>query len=101
MKWMDEFCFCIQIIPKFYSLDLKKKKNCILIIIAFNKYSHLTQQELHRRYEGTPESTKTKALQTVIDMKVQFKKIFIFFGKQRGHMLLSHSLLFMACRMQN
>ncbi|XP_047242972.1 ELKS/Rab6-interacting/CAST family member 1-like isoform X9 [Girardinichthys multiradiatus] len=27
------------------------------------------QQELHRRYEGTPESTKTKALQTVIDMK--------------------------------
>lgn len=32
---------------------------------------HLTQQELHRRYEGTPESTKTKALQTVIDMKVR------------------------------
>lgn len=31
---------------------------------------HLIQQELHRRYEGTPESTKTKALQTVIDMKV-------------------------------
>lgn len=29
------------------------------------------QQELHRRYEGTPESTKTKALQTVIDMKVR------------------------------
>uniref|UniRef100_A0A7N8XRW6 ELKS/RAB6-interacting/CAST family member 1a n=1 Tax=Mastacembelus armatus TaxID=205130 RepID=A0A7N8XRW6_9TELE len=29
----------------------------------------MTQQELHRRYEGTPESTKTKALQTVIDMK--------------------------------
>lgn len=27
-------------------------------------------QELHRRYEGTPESIKTKALQTVIDMKV-------------------------------
>ncbi len=32
---------------------------------------HVTQQELHRRYEGTPESTKTKALQTVIDMKVR------------------------------
>lgn len=31
----------------------------------------VTQQELHRRYEGTPESTKTKALQTVIDMKVR------------------------------
>lgn len=31
----------------------------------------LNQQELHRRYEGTPESTKTKALQTVIDMKVK------------------------------
>lgn len=31
----------------------------------------MTQQELHRRYEGTPESTKTKALQTVIDMKVK------------------------------
>ncbi|XP_039881345.1 ELKS/Rab6-interacting/CAST family member 1-like isoform X5 [Simochromis diagramma] len=29
----------------------------------------LREQELHRRYEGTPESTKTKALQTVIDMK--------------------------------
>ncbi|XP_067357561.1 ELKS/Rab6-interacting/CAST family member 1-like isoform X3 [Channa argus] len=28
------------------------------------------REELHRRYEGTPESTKTKALQTVIDMKV-------------------------------
>uniref|UniRef100_UPI0037E756D6 ELKS/Rab6-interacting/CAST family member 1-like isoform X1 n=1 Tax=Semicossyphus pulcher TaxID=241346 RepID=UPI0037E756D6 len=27
------------------------------------------REELHRRYEGTPESTKTKALQTVIDMK--------------------------------
>ncbi|CAB1313700.1 unnamed protein product [Coregonus sp. 'balchen'] len=27
------------------------------------------RKELHRRYEGTPESTKTKALQTVIDMK--------------------------------
>ncbi|XP_030281679.1 ELKS/Rab6-interacting/CAST family member 1 isoform X1 [Sparus aurata] len=31
--------------------------------------SALREQELHRRYEGTPESTKTKALQTVIDMK--------------------------------
>lgn len=31
----------------------------------------LGKQELHRRYEGTPESTKTKALQTVIDMKVR------------------------------
>ncbi|XP_068595204.1 ELKS/Rab6-interacting/CAST family member 1-like [Brachionichthys hirsutus] len=29
----------------------------------------LREQELHRRYEGTSESTKTKALQTVIDMK--------------------------------
>uniref|UniRef100_A0A8C6TQ60 ELKS/RAB6-interacting/CAST family member 1a n=1 Tax=Neogobius melanostomus TaxID=47308 RepID=A0A8C6TQ60_9GOBI len=27
------------------------------------------REELHRRFEGTPESTKTKALQTVIDMK--------------------------------
>ncbi|XP_046889929.1 ELKS/Rab6-interacting/CAST family member 1-like isoform X2 [Hypomesus transpacificus] len=27
------------------------------------------REELHRRYEGTPESIKTKALQTVIDMK--------------------------------
>lgn len=27
-------------------------------------------QELHRRYEAAPESTKTKALQTVIEMKV-------------------------------
>ncbi|XP_041651419.1 ELKS/Rab6-interacting/CAST family member 1-like isoform X2 [Cheilinus undulatus] len=27
------------------------------------------REELHRRYEGTSESTKTKALQTVIDMK--------------------------------
>ncbi|XP_028304875.1 ELKS/Rab6-interacting/CAST family member 1-like isoform X2 [Gouania willdenowi] len=27
------------------------------------------REELHRRYEGAPESTKTKALQTVIDMK--------------------------------
>uniref|UniRef100_A0A3Q2GK44 Uncharacterized protein n=1 Tax=Cyprinodon variegatus TaxID=28743 RepID=A0A3Q2GK44_CYPVA len=26
--------------------------------------------ELHRRYEAAPESTKTKALQTVIEMKV-------------------------------
>lgn len=33
----------------------------------------LNQQELHRRYEGTPESTKTKALQTVIDMKVMIR----------------------------
>lgn len=38
--------------------------NCTLV-------SRLIQQELHRRYEGTPESTKTKALQTVIDMKVR------------------------------
>lgn len=35
---------------------------------------YLAQQELHRRYEGTPESTKTKALQTVIDMKVRIEK---------------------------
>ncbi|XP_036373706.1 ELKS/Rab6-interacting/CAST family member 1-like isoform X5 [Megalops cyprinoides] len=27
------------------------------------------REELHRRYEGTPESAKTKALQTVIEMK--------------------------------
>lgn len=26
-------------------------------------------QELHRRYEGAPDSAKTKALQTVIEMK--------------------------------
>lgn len=26
-------------------------------------------QDLHRRYEGAPESAKTKALQTVIEMK--------------------------------
>lgn len=26
-------------------------------------------QDLHRRYEGGPESAKTKALQTVIEMK--------------------------------
>ncbi|XP_077449857.1 ELKS/Rab6-interacting/CAST family member 1-like isoform X2 [Stigmatopora argus] len=29
----------------------------------------LLRQELHRRYEAAPESTKTKALQTVIEMK--------------------------------
>lgn len=29
----------------------------------------LPPQELHRRYEGAPESAKTKALQTVIEMK--------------------------------
>uniref|UniRef100_A0A3Q2TM34 ELKS/RAB6-interacting/CAST family member 1 n=1 Tax=Fundulus heteroclitus TaxID=8078 RepID=A0A3Q2TM34_FUNHE len=28
------------------------------------------REELHRRYEAAPESTKTKALQTVIEMKV-------------------------------
>lgn len=27
-------------------------------------------QEIHRRYEGAPDSAKTKALQTVIEMKV-------------------------------
>uniref|UniRef100_A0A667Y4U1 ELKS/RAB6-interacting/CAST family member 1a n=1 Tax=Myripristis murdjan TaxID=586833 RepID=A0A667Y4U1_9TELE len=31
--------------------------------------ANINHMELHRRYEGTPESTKTKALQTVIDMK--------------------------------
>lgn len=31
-------------------------------------------QELHRRYEAAPESTKTKALQTVIEMKVRLKE---------------------------
>lgn len=31
----------------------------------------LYPQELHRRYEGAPESAKTKALQTVIEMKVR------------------------------
>lgn len=29
-------------------------------------------QDLHRRYEGAPDSAKTKALQTVIEMKVGF-----------------------------
>lgn len=33
-------------------------------------------QELHRRYEAAPESTKTKALQTVIEMKVS---VFFFY----------------------
>jgi len=28
-----------------------------------------SSQDLHRRYEGAPESAKTKALQTVIEMK--------------------------------
>lgn len=46
--------------------------NCTYIFYTYVQYVlHRTQQELHRRYEGTPESTKTKALQTVIDMKVR------------------------------
>uniref|UniRef100_A0A8C7LAE5 Uncharacterized protein n=1 Tax=Oncorhynchus kisutch TaxID=8019 RepID=A0A8C7LAE5_ONCKI len=33
----------------------------------------VSPQELHRRsYEGAPESAKTKALQTVIEMKIDF-----------------------------
>ena len=31
-------------------------------------------QELHRRYEAAPETAKTKALQTVIEMKVRERK---------------------------
>ncbi|XP_041111379.1 ELKS/Rab6-interacting/CAST family member 1 isoform X4 [Polyodon spathula] len=38
-------------------LDQKEKENNAL------------REELHRRYEGAPESAKTKALQTVIEMK--------------------------------
>ncbi|KAJ8003047.1 hypothetical protein DPEC_G00165300 [Dallia pectoralis] len=34
-----------------------------------DRETNALREELHRRYEGTPESTKTKALQTVIDMK--------------------------------
>ncbi|KAI4900804.1 hypothetical protein NFI96_026034 [Prochilodus magdalenae] len=35
----------------------------------------LPPQEIHRRYEGAPESAKTKALQTVIEMKASDSKI--------------------------
>ncbi|XP_033888113.2 ELKS/Rab6-interacting/CAST family member 1 isoform X11 [Acipenser ruthenus] len=38
-------------------LDQKEKENSAL------------REEIHRRYEGAPESAKTKALQTVIEMK--------------------------------
>lgn len=43
----------------------------LVCISCFYTFVVLSEQELHRRYEGTPESTKTKALQTVIDMKVR------------------------------
>ncbi|XP_067284598.1 ELKS/Rab6-interacting/CAST family member 1 isoform X9 [Pseudorasbora parva] len=33
------------------------------------KETSLLREDLHRRYEGAPESAKTKALQTVIEMK--------------------------------
>lgn len=33
-------------------------------------------QELHRRNQHQPESAKTKALQTVIEMKVHFCSLF-------------------------
>uniref|UniRef100_A0A3Q2QWZ3 Uncharacterized protein n=1 Tax=Fundulus heteroclitus TaxID=8078 RepID=A0A3Q2QWZ3_FUNHE len=36
----------------------------------FHSNVHCESAELHRRYEAAPESTKTKALQTVIEMKV-------------------------------
>lgn len=53
------------------------------VVVLFQLYFHSsyalhpTQQELHRRYEGTPESTKTKALQTVIDMKVRRRSKYV------------------------
>lgn len=31
----------------------------------------LPVQEMHRRFENAPDSAKTKALQTVIEMKVR------------------------------
>uniref|UniRef100_A0AAV2IYD8 FIP-RBD domain-containing protein n=1 Tax=Knipowitschia caucasica TaxID=637954 RepID=A0AAV2IYD8_KNICA len=37
--------------------------------VSFADHSACVPQELHRRYEAAPESTKTKALQTVIEMK--------------------------------
>jgi len=48
-----------------------------------------SSQDLHRRYEGAPESAKTKALQTVIEMKasvcvcvVSKLQTLVFFLKQ-------------------
>lgn len=41
-------------------------------------------QELHRRYEAAPESTKTKALQTVIEMKVNVR-FFVIFMRSSHH----------------
>lgn len=51
----------------------------VILWDSYTVFTHMqrvllrTQQELHRRYEGTPESTKTKALQTVIDMKARLQ----------------------------
>lgn len=41
-----------------------------LSLSSADRHGVCVPQELHRRYEAAPESTKTKALQTVIEMKV-------------------------------
>lgn len=35
-----------------------------------NSCSHSSLQEIHRRFDSAPDTAKTKALQTVIEMKV-------------------------------
>ncbi|GAA6074350.1 ELKS/Rab6-interacting/CAST family member 1 isoform X1 [Tachysurus ichikawai] len=42
-----------------------------------DKETSALREELHRRYDGAPDSAKTKALQTVIEMKAT--------GTTRGH----------------
>lgn len=40
----------------------------------------LLKQEMHRRFENAPDSAKTKALQTVIEMKVKESNSFYQIG---------------------
>lgn len=39
------------------------------VVSPHNPHLVFSPQDLHRRFEGAPESAKTKALQTVIEMK--------------------------------